>query len=347
MSRRASPTLIGGFVLGALALTITTLMLLTGGEWFERRGRHVLYFKGSAQGLQVGAPVVFLGVKIGTVKQIGLGLDDKNGQFLVPVTIEVEPQPVRARETHAVDLGDPEQMRGLVDRGLRGQLRIQSLLTGQLYVDLEFHPDKPANFMGLDPAMSEIPAIPTPTEELTNRLGAFPMEKFLTDLAQIAESLKTLLHAKPTQNLPARMDAALASLESLADTLRQHSGPFFARADQTLEEMRGAIAATRSAMRTVEDAAPRVGASADRVRHSADRVAAQFEADSALMANLHVAAENLAEAARGVQALSGEQSPTVQNINRTLVELGRSARALRLLAEELEQHPEALLRGKH
>ena len=87
MSRRAKPTLIGAFVLGALALVVFTTLLLAGGNWFGERRQHILYFEGAAQGLQVGAPVVFLGVKVGTVKQIQLGLDSQSRRFLVPETI--------------------------------------------------------------------------------------------------------------------------------------------------------------------------------------------------------------------------------------------------------------------
>ncbi len=75
MSRKANPTLIGAFVVGAIALTVVTTLLLAGGSWFGERRQHIMYFEGAAQGLQVGAPVVFLGVKVGTVKQIQLGLD--------------------------------------------------------------------------------------------------------------------------------------------------------------------------------------------------------------------------------------------------------------------------------
>ena len=90
MSRQANPAMIGGFVVGALILGVITLLLLSGGQWFQQRQQHVLYFEGAAQGLQVGAPVVLLGVKVGTVKQIRLGLMQDGHTFMVPVTIEIE-----------------------------------------------------------------------------------------------------------------------------------------------------------------------------------------------------------------------------------------------------------------
>ncbi|MCK7492222.1 MAG: MlaD family protein [Comamonadaceae bacterium] len=110
-------------------------------------GSRSLYFEGAAQGLQVGAPVMFLGVKIGTVKKIQLGLDEPSGAFRraghrsrsSPMSCT---PPTASRSTCAI----ATTLRRLVERGLRARLRMQSLLTGQLYVDLDFHPDKPARF---------------------------------------------------------------------------------------------------------------------------------------------------------------------------------------------------------
>ncbi|MBS3917077.1 MAG: MCE family protein, partial [Sulfuritalea sp.] len=167
MSRRADPALIGAFVLGALALAVVTILLVAGGEWFRERSQHRLYFEGAAHGLQVGAPVVFLGVKVGTVKHIQLGLDESNHKFVVPVTIEIEPHVVRMRNGEPIDLRNRETVSGLVQRGLRARLRMQSILTGQLYVDLDFHPDKPAHFVATDPAISEIPTIRTAVQEFS------------------------------------------------------------------------------------------------------------------------------------------------------------------------------------
>ena len=95
MSRHANPTLIGAFVLGAVALAVTVIMLLAGGQLFRQRHQHIMYFDEAAEGLQVGAPVVFLGVKVGTVKDIRLGLSKDGQRFMVPVVIELESLPVQ------------------------------------------------------------------------------------------------------------------------------------------------------------------------------------------------------------------------------------------------------------
>ena len=332
MSRKANPTLIGAFVLGALTLAVVTTLLLTGGSWFGERKQHVLYFEGAAQGLQVGAPVVFLGVKVGTVTQIQLGLDPQSHRFLVPVTIEMEPQVVRTRGGEPIDLRDRATVRQLVERGLRARLRMQSLLTGQLYVDLDFHPDKPAIYAALDPELSEIPTIRTAVQELASKLEGFPMDKFLADVAAIGDAVNQLMSAKATQQLPKRLDATLRHLESLAARFDAQSGPLLKDVRGNLAEMQKALLAAQAALARLDTAA--------------DRVAELAKPDSRLVAGMNQASEELAKAAGAVRRLTEQESPTVDHVNATLKEIARAADALRLLAETLEQQPDAIWRGK-
>jgi paraquat-inducible protein B len=332
MSRKADPTLIGIFVLGALALAVTTILLVAGDDWFRKHSQHVLYFEGAAHGLQVGAPVVFLGVKVGTVKKIQLGLDESNHKFVVPVTVEVEPQVVRTRSGEQIDLRDRETLRRLIERGLRARLRLQSILTGQLYVDLDFHPDKPARFVSSEPALSEIPTIRTAVQELTTKLEGFPMDKFLADVAAIGTSLNQTLNTPEARNLPLRLDATLKHLESLAARLDAKSGPILEETRADLVEMRKALVAAQAAMARLETAADRVGTLAG--------------ADSELVHNLTQASAELAGAAQTVRRLAEAESPTVQHANQALKEIARAAEALRQLAVLFEQQPDAILRGK-
>ena len=332
MSRKADPTLIGAFVLGALALAVVTILLVAGDDWFRKHSQHTLYFEGAAHGLQVGAPVVFLGVKVGTVKKIQLGLDESSDKFVVPVVIEVEPQVVRTKSGERIDLRDRETLRRLIERGLRARLRMQSILTGQLYVDLDFHPDKPARFVAPDPAISEIPTIRTAVQELARKLEGFPMDAFLADVAAIGASLSQTLNTPETRNLPRRLDATLKHLEALAARLDAKSGPLLDETRADLAEMKKALVAAQSAMARLESAADRVGALA--------------AADSEMVRNLTQASAELAGAAQTVRRLAEADSPTVQHANQALKEIARAAEALRQLADLLEQQPDAILRGK-
>lgn len=335
MSRKANPTLIGAFVLGALTLAVVTTLLLAGGNWFGEKREHVMYFEGAAQGLQVGAPVMFLGVKVGTVKQIQLGLDNHDGQerhFVVPVTVEVLPHVVRTRGGEPVDLRDRATVHKLVERGLRARLRMQSLLTGQLYVDLDFHPDKPARFIALDADVSEIPTIPTAAQELGSKLEGFPMETFLADVAAISGAIRTLVTAAGTQELPRRLQATLRHLESLAQRLDAQSGPILKDVRYDLAEMRKALEAAQTALARLEAAA--------------DHIVTLADNGTEMARNMTQASDELAKAAAAVRNLAEQDSPTVANVNAALKEIARAADALRKLAELLEEQPDAIYRGK-
>lgn len=325
MSKQANPALIGGFVVGAFALGVITILLLSGGRLFQERRQQILYFEGAAQGLQVGAPVVFLGVKVGTVKRIQLGLEEGSRVFLVPVTIEIEPAVVQTRHGEQLDLRDPQTIRQLIDQGLRAQLRMQSVLTGQLFVGLDFHPDKPARFFAIDSKLNEIPTIPTTVEELTTKLERFPMEKFLNDVAAISASISKLLAADETAELTPRLRRTLSHFEALAKKLDDESTPI-------LRDVREDLAALNTALAAVTRAA--------------ERLTALTDPERPLFDSLVHAGEELAGAARGVRELSEAGSPTLERLDLVLLEISRAARALRLLAETLEQQPEALLRGK-
>ena len=325
MSRQANPAMIGVFVLGAFILGVITLLLLSGGQWFQDRRQHVLYFEGAAQGLQVGAPVVLLGVKVGTVKQIQLGLLQDGQTFVVPVTIEIEPAVVQASNGEQVDLGDPKTLRKLIERGLRGQLRMQSLLTGQLYIGLNFYPDQALRFVSDNPALSEIPTIPTTVERLSLTLEEFPMRKFLEDVASISASMNKLLATDETAELPQRLNRTLQHLESLMKKLDRESMPM-------LQELRADLKVLNEALGSLKKAA--------------DQVTALTDPQAPLFKNLVRASEDLSGAALAVERLGSEASPTAAGFYEMLQEVSRAAHATRMLVEALERQPQSILWGK-
>lgn len=339
MSKRANPTLIGIFVLGALALGIITVLLLAGGQWFRERRQHIMYFEGAAQGLQIGSPVVLLGVTVGTVKRIQLGLDQESKRFLVPVTVEVESSTVQSHSGEQIDLQDPQTIRQLVERGLRARLRMQSLLTGQLYVDLDFYPDKPAKFYATDSETSEIPTLRTAVEELSTKMERFPIEKFLNDLAAIGESVNKLLDSKATQELPKLLEATMRHLQALTATLDAAGPPI-------VKEVQADLVVLRKTLSTIQATAGQIEGAAAQIKSAAGNIGLLTNADSEIFKNINRASLELAVAAKSIRDLTAEEAPTPQRLTTTLEEISRAARSLRLLADTLEQQPEAILRGK-
>jgi len=182
---------------------------------------YMLVFDGSVRGLSPGAPLDFRGVTVGEVVKIGVSVDPTTLKFTMPVLVKLFPErlasmqftgkKITVSESPAVRLS---RTKLLIDKGLRAQLRSGNLLTGQLYIALDFFPDAPkvkGDLTAKKPP--EIPTIPGTFEELQNNL-ANVVKKL--DKLQIDEI------GADTRKLIASLDETLKSVDTLlqgADTL--------------------------------------------------------------------------------------------------------------------------------
>src|SRR5215510_6112145 len=152
MAKRTNPATVGIFVLGGLVLTIALILALGAGKWFSERNDFVCFFGGDLNGLKVGAPVKFRGVPIGSVTGIRINLPGRDlprpvtaaeaEEFRLPVLIELEEERVTALGARGGTL-TRERMQQFIEAGLRARLATESLLTGLLYVELNFFPGTP------------------------------------------------------------------------------------------------------------------------------------------------------------------------------------------------------------
>jgi paraquat-inducible protein B len=170
MSRQANPKLIGAFVLGGLALLGLGVLVFGGTRWFGDRSIYVAYFPGSVKGLQVGAPVDFRGVTIGQVTEIRIRYDASDGSLQIPVVMAINPERITVVGEESVVEG-PDDFEDLIDRGLRAQLQVQSIVTGLLFIELDFYRQAPLNLVGAEDGYPEVPTIPSTMEQLEQTLG--------------------------------------------------------------------------------------------------------------------------------------------------------------------------------
>ena len=92
MAKQANRMMIGVFVVVGVAIMAASLVIFGSGDFFKKTVKCVMYFDGSVKGLSVGAPVLFQGVQIGSVKSIILEVDPTELQLQIPVIIEYEPE---------------------------------------------------------------------------------------------------------------------------------------------------------------------------------------------------------------------------------------------------------------
>lgn len=263
-SARGSPTLIGAFVVGAAALAALAVILFGSGRMFEQRERLVSYFDHSVIGLDVGAPVIFRGVQVGEVTQIAAIVNTDTFDVAVPVYFEVV--------VGSIDVvgSAPRGLKGIkrfVDVGLRAQLKSQSLITGKLYLDLDLHPDTPADLKGLDSKVLEVPTVPTEMQlirrearAVMDRLSELPLEELLARLTSAAAGLDELLHKPELARAVEKLDATLEETRQLMAGLNARVDGVADRADAALLEIEraatGAGTVLASLEKTVEEGSP-------------------------------------------------------------------------------------------
>ncbi|MCP4041815.1 MAG: MCE family protein, partial [Gammaproteobacteria bacterium] len=197
---------------------------------FTRKVKFVLFFKGSVRGLAIGAPVEFRGIKVGSVVDVRLKFNRKDTSFLIPVVIEFEPERV-IEDVEGVTPTPYEFLKTLVDRGLRARLQTGNLLTGQLYVELDMHPDTPIRLVLEGGAFPELPTIQASMAEITASIKGVLAKLEKVDLEQIgAELLETLQGTNKLFNAPQLQDA----LDDLQGSLGLFRG-FLDRLDRRVE----------------------------------------------------------------------------------------------------------------
>ncbi|MDN3920645.1 MlaD family protein [Roseateles violae] len=338
MKRRANATLIGAFVVAGLALLLAAVIAAGGGQLFARKERVVMYFGGSIYGLQVGAPVVFRGVRMGSVSSIGLVYDKASDSFSIPVRADLEPEAIRGL-AGANGHDQRGALSALLARGLRAQLSMQSLLTGQLYVDLDLRPSKPPALRGHDDLALEIPTVAAPIQDLKNQLDGLDLRRLLDDVSAIAGSARALVAGPQLRATLDNLSALTGSLRAMSARLDKRVDPLADAATTTLRD--AALAAQRLAR-----AADGIGDTATRLGGTAERFNTLLAPDSPLLGSIERSAEEFGRLATSLRAQTAEDSALVQRFDHALDDVSRAARAMRELAELLERHPDALLRGR-
>ena len=260
MSKQANKTLIGAFVVGAVALVVAGVAIFGSGKFFTKTREYVMYFDGSLRGLSIGSPVAFKGVKIGSVTHIKIRIEGKEvTNIRTPVFIEIESD--RIAKTSA----DPELqefiekdrtykvMDILVKRGLRAQLVSQSLVTGQLVVAFDFHPDTPINLVGGDPKYKEIPTIPSTMEELTETIKELPLEELVDQLLKVVKDIDTVVNSPEIKGSISSLHETLKSASELVQNVDRQVDPMLSTIKETFETATAALTQAKNTLVSLEE----------------------------------------------------------------------------------------------
>ena len=367
MSTRGNPAAIGAFVVGAVALLLVALLVWGGTGVFRTKLHYVLFFDSGVTGLTKGSPVMGRGVKIGEVTDIQI----RWGTPLVAVYIAMEPQAVKG----TTEVGPQRAIERLVrEEGLRAQLRMQSFVTGVLYVALEFRPDTPVRLRGLDPQVPELPTIPTDIEVWTAKLERFaekidkiPLEQIGQSAAETLDGVQKIVQSKETQELVRNVNAAIADARTLVQRVDAKIDPLVGQLEGTLTNLDETLGAARQLAvdvdHRVDPLATRADDTLDAARAAIGDLRPVIENLRRVTATLDAQADPLLTSIRstsdatratmeraqltlgGVDRTLDQESPLGYELYQTMKELRGAAFAVRSLADYLERFPEAPIYG--
>jgi paraquat-inducible protein B len=323
MSQKISPTLIGAFVVGAVALLVIGVVAFGSGQLFRKTQQFVLYFDGSVNGLHIGAPVKFKGVEIGSVKDIKLEMGLGNQVHKIPVIIEIDLKKVIRRGVTREKAMDPNTIREFVTQGLRGQLQTESLVTGVLYVALDWFPETPLRLV--QPAgdhfqYEENPTVPSELEQAHEALVRVVKKIDDIDFKRLIDSL-----AKTSDGVGQLVSVNSPALKSILQSM-----------DQAMPQLRGAISdfrkLTTTADHNIENVSGDLHQTLTAAQSAIDQIAATMkEAQTTIVS---------------VRATVDPNSPTIYELPKSLREVSGAASSLRLLADSLDHNPQAVVLGK-
>ena len=329
MNKKISPAMIGAFVIGAVALIVIAILVFGSGRLFRQTRDFVLYFDNSVNGLRIGAPVKVKGVEIGSVKDIRLQLEKGGEVNKIPVIIEIDLEKLTSRGATSVVAENREALnKAIVDRGLRAQLEMESLVTGLLYVAIDFFPGTPINLVQRtngDYKYPEVPTLPTSLEQAKGAVDRILNKLEEIDFKELGANLQaTLKGVNRTVNSP-EIESVLRSL---------------ARVMPKVDE---AVVNIRNLAGTMDD---KVKILAEDLQHtSGDARLALKQAGDALK-QTEETMKRAEAAVANIETLSDLDSPVNYELIKGLRDVSSAARSLRALTDYLERNPRAPIFGK-
>jgi paraquat-inducible protein B len=321
MAKQANRMMIGGFVVLAVIIMAASLVVFGSGKFFKQTVKCVLYFDGSVKGLNVGAPVLFQGVPIGSVTSIVLEVDPTNLQHQTPVVIEYEPDKFHvAGGLHNVQRDPRKTIPKLIEKGLRAQLGMQSFITGQLDIEIGFNPNAtlcyaPAQVDKVYKDYIVIPTCKSTTEKLADALAKL-------DLAALEQHLESALDGF----------AKLANDPNLT---------------ASLQELKKTLQSTHKLVLSVDSKVNPLAKNTNTTLNNANKTLNDFgQLARNLDGRVGGLSTSLNKTLTDARGFISQDSPLMVDLQNTLQEISRMSRSLRQLADYLDQQPQSVIFGK-
>jgi paraquat-inducible protein B len=327
MRRKANKTLIGAFVAGGIILFFAAFILLGAGSLSGTKPTAVSYFQDSVSGLDIGAPVKFRGVTIGKVAQVLLRTSGQaSSDYSVPVVMEFTPDLLTRRGLDQALL-DQTGLRGSIEKGLRAKLQQQSVITGVLYIELDYFPDTEYKLHDSREEVAEIPTLPSNLGALTKAISQTLDQLSKVDFIAITQKVDSILGRIDKGSSQIEFTKINHNLVTASDNIVKITG------DPAITK---AVADFSAAMKSIDELVKRFNTKVDPVADDIQNMAAAGRK----------ALERLNETAENVRGLTKPGSPTRRELDTALADVSEAATAIRSLADFIERNPETIIQGR-
>jgi paraquat-inducible protein B len=321
MSKKANPVSVGLFVILGFALAVAGVLLFASRSALHPRVKQILYFDSSLKGLEPGAPVKFRGVTIGSVVEVLIRHNQSSNDFSMPVLISLDKKLAQRKSDELLHIDSQSFLEHLIQRGFRGRLDSESLVTGVLYISLDIVPNAPPPvFHQLAPEYLETPTLPSDIQQLLANLAH-------VDVRGLSEKLNGLLTRVDTTLSELHMAEINAGLTNLLGS---------ANHVVTTPDLTNSFRALRQTLAQAEGL----------LKHVDGRVDPLADSLTKTLTDAQMTLADARVAVRHVSDLLGPDSAFRPDLIQALEELGEAGRDVSDLAKFLERNPNALLTGK-
>jgi paraquat-inducible protein B len=323
MSMRANPTAIGLFLIGAVVLAVVGVATLASATWFSPQSTFVSFFRESVNGLEPGAAVKFQGAPVGRVTDILIQIDERDKTFRVPVRYDIDLRRLTTPAGTFVDLDAELVLQQQIANGLRARLQMESIVTGQLYIELSYNEEaRPAEFEVRPTAYPEIPTSASLLAALGTGAGSL-----VADVLKILFQVNQMLEDVDMQGINAAVVASAQSVQRLVES------------PEILAAMGQVPGMTTQVNRTMAE----LELLARKAAAGIDPMQAQLEQTNREMV---LTLQTLRQSIDDTRVMLTSDAGVGYRLERALTSFAEAAEALRVLAVSLEMNPDMLLRGK-
>jgi len=325
MSQKANPTLIGAFVFGAIIIAIGAVVYFGSADLFAKKQPYVTYFQQSVNGLGVGSNVKYKGVTVGKVTKVQLKFQGASEAPIVKVLYEIDTNNLLNKYGLSINLTDRKTHDKAVEAGFRAKLDFESLISGQLFIALDFykdatpivlHEEPNSGVFEIPPQPSDIEAILTNVTKAIGNLGSIDFAALAKDVQSLVASARNGIDSMHLEQLGTSLNKASDSISTL------FNGDQVKRALTSVHESFDQLTATLKSLN------PAIGD----LKPTIDQAKGAFT-------NLQKGTAELS------QMLKPDSSLRYQ-LDSSLSEINAAAASIQQLSDFLQRHPNSVLFGR-